>query len=90
MEWVVNATPRSVYPRESGPVPIAQEAVWAPGPARTVAENLASTGIRFPDPQARSELLYRPRYPCPRLSDIWLIQFTNIFSLYAEAQLLPK
>jgi hypothetical protein len=34
------------------PVPIAQEA--APGPVWTGAENLASTGIRFPDLPARS------------------------------------
>jgi len=28
------------------PVPIVQEAGWAPGPVRTVADNLAPTGIR--------------------------------------------
>jgi len=31
------------------PVPIVQEAGWAPGPVWTVAENLAHTGIRSPD-----------------------------------------
>jgi len=31
------------------PVPIVQEAGWAPGPVRTGAENLAPTGIRSPD-----------------------------------------
>jgi hypothetical protein len=30
--WVVNATPRLHYPRERAPVPIVQEAGWAPGP----------------------------------------------------------
>jgi hypothetical protein len=29
---VVNATPRSLYPRERDRVPIVQEAGWAPGP----------------------------------------------------------
>jgi len=29
---------------------IVQEARWDPGPVRTGAENLAPTGIRFPDP----------------------------------------
>ena len=41
------------------PVPIVQEAGWAPGPVWTGAENLAPTGIRSPDRPARSESLYR-------------------------------
>jgi len=39
--------------------------LWAPGPVWTVAENLASTGIRSPDRPVRSESLYRLRYPGP-------------------------
>jgi len=46
------------------PVPIVQEAGRAPGPVWTGAENLASTGIRSPDRPARSDLVYRLRYPC--------------------------
>ena len=42
------------------PVPIVQQAGWAPG---TGAENLAPAGIRSPDRPARSESLYRLRYP---------------------------
>ena len=45
------------------PVPIAQEAGWAPGPVWTGAENLAHTGIRSPDRPARSKSLYRLSYP---------------------------
>jgi len=30
--WVVNATPRPLYPRERDPVPLVREAGWAPGP----------------------------------------------------------
>ena len=41
----VNATPQPLYPRERDPVPIVQEAGWAPGPVWTGAENLASTGL---------------------------------------------
>ena len=44
-------------------VPIVQEAGWAPEPVWTGAETLASTGIRSPDCLARSESLYRLRYP---------------------------
>jgi len=45
------------------PVTIVQEAGWATGPVWTGAENLAPTGIRYPDPPASSQLLYRLRYP---------------------------
>ena len=44
-------------------VPTVQEAGWTPGPVWTGAENLASTGIRSPDRPARSQSLYRLRYP---------------------------
>jgi hypothetical protein len=45
------------------PVPIVQEAEWAPGPGWTFAKNLAPTGIRSPDRPARSQSLYRLGYP---------------------------
>jgi len=65
MGWVVSATLRPVYPRERDPVPIVQEAGWAPGPVWTCAEILAYTGIRYTDRPARSESPYRPSYPGP-------------------------
>jgi hypothetical protein len=45
----------ALLPRERDPVPILQEAGWAPGPVWMAAENLAPTGIRSPDRPARSE-----------------------------------
>jgi hypothetical protein len=39
--------------------PKKEEAGWTPGPVWTGAENLAPTGIRSPDPPARSDSLYR-------------------------------
>ena len=45
---MVNATPRSLYPWEKDPVPIVQEAGWAPGPVCTGADSLVPTGIRSP------------------------------------------
>jgi hypothetical protein len=63
-EW---STPRSgCFTPGKDPVPIAQKAGWAPGPVWTGAENLAPTGIRSPNRPARSESLYRLRYPGPR------------------------
>jgi hypothetical protein len=39
----------------------------APGPVWKGIENLARTGIRSPDRPARSESLYRLRYPGPHI-----------------------
>jgi hypothetical protein len=41
MEWVVNPTPRPLYPGKE-PVPIVDEVGWALGPVWPGAENLAS------------------------------------------------
>jgi hypothetical protein len=49
---VFKATPRPLYPHEDDPISIVEDAGWAPGPVWTGAENLASTGIRSPDPPA--------------------------------------
>ena len=46
--WLVPSLGRFT-PRERDPVPIIEEAEWAPGPVWKGAENLASTGIRSQD-----------------------------------------
>jgi len=46
--------PRPLFTLGKDPVPIVQEAGWAPGPVWTGAENLAPTEIRSPDRPARS------------------------------------
>jgi hypothetical protein len=61
--WGVSVTPRPLFTPGKNPVPIVQEAGLVPGPVWTGAENLASTGIRSPDRPARSQSLYRTRYP---------------------------
>jgi hypothetical protein len=63
---VVIATPWPLYPRERNPVPIFWEAGWTPGSVWTGEENLAPTGIRYPDRPARSESLCRLSYPGAR------------------------
>jgi hypothetical protein len=56
-------TPRpGLFTPGRDPVPIVQEAGWAPGPIWTVAENLAPAGILSPDHPARSPSLQRLRY----------------------------
>ena len=52
----------AALPRER-PSNHCKEAGWFPGPVGTCVENLASTGIRFPDRPVRSESLYRLSYP---------------------------
>jgi hypothetical protein len=62
-EWGVSVTPRLLFTPVKDPVPIVQEAGWAPGPVWTGAENLGPTGIRSPDRPCRSQSLYRLSYP---------------------------
>ena len=47
------------------PVPIVQEAGWAPGPVWISAENLAHTGIRSPDRPSRSVIAIPTTLPGP-------------------------
>ena len=50
--------PRPLFTPGKDPVPIVQEAGWAPGPVWTGAKNLAATGIRSPNRPARRQSLY--------------------------------
>jgi hypothetical protein len=61
-EWSAARPGRTLLPGKKDPVPILQEAGWAPAPVWTGAENLAPTGIRSPDRPARSQSLYRLSY----------------------------
>ena len=61
--WGFSVTSGPIFTPKKDPVPIVQEAGWSPGPVWTGAENLAPTGIRSPDRPARSQSLYRLRYP---------------------------
>jgi len=62
-EWGVIITTRPLFTPGNDPVPIIQEAGWASGPVWTGGENLAPTGIRYPDRSARRKSLYRLSYP---------------------------
>jgi hypothetical protein len=50
------------------PVPIVQEAGWAPGPVWTGVENLTPTRIQSPNCPAHSRSLYRLSYPTHALA----------------------
>ena len=77
---------RSLTP-EKEPVPIVQEAGWAPEPVWTGAENLAPNRDSIPKRPARSQSLYRLHYPAHHLSQRWT-QYTPVSrygTLYADA-----
>jgi len=80
--WGVSVTPLPLFTPRKDPVPIVQEAVWAPGPGWTGAKNLAKPGIRSPDRPALSQSLYRPRY----LARVSLhVQYPSFLSDFNEA-----
>ena len=75
--WGVSVTPRPLFTPGKDPVPILQEARWAPGPVWTGAKNLTPTGIRSPDRPARSQSLYGMSYPTHgRILCQWKIPMT--------------
>jgi len=61
--------PRPLFTPGKDPVPIVQEAGWAPEPVWTGAENLTPTGIRSPDRPVRRKSLYRLSYPVHSIPD---------------------
>ena len=61
--WVVRVTSQSLFTPGKDPVPIVQEAGWAPGSSGQVRKISPPTGIRYPDCPARSQSLYRLSYP---------------------------
>jgi hypothetical protein len=65
--WGVSVRPWPLFTPGKDPVPIVQEAGWAPELGWTDAENLAPTGIRYPDRTACSQSLYQLRYPAHNL-----------------------
>ena len=60
--WVVSSTPRPHFTPGKDPVPILQEAGWAPGPVWTRGKSRPHRDS-MPDRPARSQSLYRLSYP---------------------------
>ena len=59
--WVVSSTPRPHFTHGKDPVPIVQEAGWAPGPFWTGGKSRPHRDS-IPDRPARSQSLYRLSY----------------------------
>ena len=78
--WGGWSTPRpGRFTPGKDPVPIVQDAGWAVGAVWTSAEIFAPTGIRSPDRPARSESLYRLRYPDSMLVSLPFITHFSLF-----------
>ena len=88
-EWGVSVTPRPLFTPGKDPVHIVQEAGCVPGPVWTGAENLTLNGIRSPDRPARSQSLYRLRYPA-----YWMLEgcryFPGMLSCLLTNRNIPK
>ena len=73
---MVNAKPRPLYLRERKPLPVVQEAWWAPRPFWTGAENITPP-IEIPSPCGldRIESLYRLSYPGPSSVTVRVLKY---------------
>ena len=74
--WVVSSTPRPYFTPGKDPVPIVQEAGWAPGSVWTGGK-FRPTGIRSPDHPARSQSLYRLNYPAHKTKSTITPKYTH-------------
>jgi hypothetical protein len=88
MEVVGQRHAPAALPPGNDPVPIVQETGCAPGPVWMGDENVDPIGIRSPVPPARSESLYRLRYPGPRFQQLYSLYYTGfVLKSYASKYL---
>ena len=86
--WVVSSTPRPHFTARKDPVPILQEAGWAPGPVWT-GGNSRPHRDSIPGFPARSQSLYRLSYPATYVHmcvSIWIYihMCIYIYKLFSE------
>jgi hypothetical protein len=85
MGLLVSVTSLPLSPRERS-VPIVQKAGWAKGPVWTGVENLAATGIRFPD---RPRQIYNKIFPFFHIftqSLISALLFRNVWLAFGKTK----
>jgi len=81
--WVVSSTSRPHFTPGKDPVPILQEAGWAPGPVCTGGKSRPHRDS-MPDRPARSQSLYRLSYPAQNTLLILNINHKNIITFYPD------
>jgi len=79
--WAVSSTPRPHFTPGKDPVPIVQEAGWAPEPAWTGGKSRPHRDS-IPDRPARSQSLYRQSYPAHRNMLSWLKLWIKLLLLH--------
>ena len=81
--WVVSSTPRPHFTTGKDPVPILQEAGWAPGPVWTGGKSRPHRDS-IPDRPARSQSLYQLSYPA-HTSYMYIVIIRNRITWSREA-----
>ena len=84
---MVSSMPRPYFALGKDPVPILQEAEWAPGPVWTGGKS-HPTGIRSPDRPARSQSLYRLSYPTHNLQNVLHIKKDRVEKFPLQTELI--
>jgi len=69
--WVVSRTPRPHFTPRKDPIPIVQEAGWAPGPVWLGGKSRPHSDS-IPEPPARSQSLYWLSYPALHTYTLYL------------------
>ena len=82
----VSTTPRTLFTPWNDPVPIVQEAGWAPGPVWTGGKSCPHRDL-IPDRPVRSQSLYRLSYPAHQLggtfgNSLFLISLSVVIREY--------
>ena len=83
--WVVSSTPRPRFTPGKNPVPIVQEARWAPGPVWTGEKSRPPPGFDPRTVQPVAQSLYRLSYPTHSLHVSTAISYACSYSPYLEA-----
>ena len=85
--WVVSSTPRPHFTPGKDPVPILQEAGWAPGPVWKGGK-FRPHRDSIPDRPARSRSIYRLSYPAHNNNNNKNNNASSMFSFYSIRLLL--
>ena len=83
---MVSSTPRPYFTPWKDPIPIVQEAGWAPGPVWTGGKS-GPTGIQSPDRPVRSQSLYRLTYPIIVFKGVYRTGTLRLTTLFQVSRL---
>jgi len=82
-DWVVSSTPQPHFTPGKDPVPILQEAGWAPGPVWAGGKSRPHR-YSIPDRPAHSQSLYRLSYPAHKIVQSKKLKTKNYHALFHD------